>query len=131
MTSTLTASVPSLPACHLSHTVCHSGVSDHGKIALLAFRDFDVQCARLAQGIKQETDQVTGKRDLARLSSWFENFSQRAAEAQPLVMPEMPNVNRRHAGAEPIHVAGFGKIVDVFSSKQRPKKLTIYGDDFR
>ena len=42
------------------------------------FRDFEVQCARLAQGIKQETDQVTGKRDLARLSSWFESFSQQA-----------------------------------------------------
>ena len=46
-------------------------------------------------------------------------------------MPEMPNVQRSHAGAAPIHVAGFAKIVDVFSSKQRPKKLTIYGDDFR
>lgn len=73
---------------------------------------------------------MTGKRDLARLSSWFGNFSQRTAAAQQLVMPEMPNVNRGQAGAELIHVAGFGKIVDVFSSKQRPKKLTIYGDDF-
>lgn len=41
-----------------------------------------MQCARLAQGIKQETDQVTGKRDLARLSPWFEYFSQHAGEVQ-------------------------------------------------
>jgi phosphatidylinositol kinase/protein kinase (PI-3 family) len=30
-----------------------------------------------------------------------------------------------------VHVAGFGKTVNVFSSKQRPKELTIYGSDFR
>ena len=39
-------------------------------------RDFEGKCARLGQAIKQETDQVTGKRDLARLSHWFEAFGQ-------------------------------------------------------
>ncbi len=39
-------------------------------------RDFDGKCARLGQAIKQETDQVTGKRDLASLSHWFEAFGQ-------------------------------------------------------
>ena len=39
-------------------------------------RDFEGKCARLGQAIKQETDQVTGKRDLARLSLWFEAFGQ-------------------------------------------------------
>ena len=53
------------------------------------------------------------------------------AEEQQLVMPEMPNVHTSQADSPPKHVVGFGKMVDVFSSKQRPKKLTIYGDDFR
>lgn len=52
------------------------------------FRDFEGQCARLAQGIKQETDQVTGKRDLARLSSWFDSFSQQAGRWQEDLPPD-------------------------------------------
>ena len=43
---------------------------------LAMLRDFEGKCARLGQAIKQETDQVTGKRDLARLSHWFEAFGQ-------------------------------------------------------
>ncbi|KAL3131372.1 hypothetical protein ABBQ38_007687 [Trebouxia sp. C0009 RCD-2024] len=107
--------------------------SEGEKISGLSLREFDLQCARLAQGIKQETDQVTGKRDLSRLSPWFENFSQHAATAEEerLVMPHMPNVHSKLGQSPPTCVVGFGKMVDVFSSKQRPKKLTIYGDDFR
>lgn len=48
------------------------------------------------------------------------------------MMPAMPSVQGPSIEATvPVHVAGFGKVVDVFSSKQRPKKLTIYGDDFK
>lgn len=37
------------------------------------------------------------------------------------------------AGASPpdVHIVGFGQTVNVFSSKQRPKELTIYGSDFK
>ena len=52
-------------------------------------------------------------------------------EEHQLVMPQMPNVHSSQAGLPLKYVVGFGKMVDVFSSKQRPKKLTIYGDDFR
>lgn len=55
----------------------------------------------------------------------------RAEEEHQLVMPQMPNVHSSQAGVPAKYVVGFGKMVDVFSSKQRPKKLTIYGDDFR
>ena len=54
-----------------------------------------------------------------------------AAEQEQLVMPQMPNMHSSAPGSVPIKVAGFGKMVDVFSSKQRPKKLIIYGDDFK
>ena len=54
-----------------------------------------------------------------------------AEEEHRLVMPQMPTVHSSQAGLPPKFVVGFGKMVDVFSSKQRPKKLTIYGDDFR
>ncbi|EIE23209.1 kinase-like protein [Coccomyxa subellipsoidea C-169] len=30
-----------------------------------------------------------------------------------------------------VHIVGFGRTVNVFSSKQRPKELTIYGSDFK
>lgn len=53
------------------------------------------------------------------------------AEEQRLIMPHMPNVHSSLGHSPPTLVVGFGKMVDVFSSKQRPKKLTIYGDDFR
>ena len=43
-------------------------------------RDFDAKCARLGQAIKQESEQGTGKRDLTRLSHWFEAFSQSASK---------------------------------------------------
>jgi len=52
-------------------------------------------------------------------------------QGEQLVLPHMPNVNSSSSAAEPVHVVSFGKMVDVFSSKQRPKKLTIYGDDFK
>ena len=47
-------------------------------------------------------------------------------------MPWMPTVSDV-AGGPPrgVRIAGFAKSVDMFSSKQRPKKLTIIGDDFR
>ena len=48
-------------------------------------------------------------------------------------MPEMPSIHgsQCHAAEEPVHIVGFAKTVDVFSSKQKPKKLAIYGSDFR
>lgn len=52
-------------------------------------------------------------------------------DAEQLVLPEMPNVSSSSAGLVPVHVVSFGKMMDVFSSKQRPKKLIIYGDDFK
>jgi len=52
-------------------------------------------------------------------------------QGEQLVLPHMPNVNSSSSGAVPVHVVSFGKMVDVFSSKQRPKKLIIYGDDFK
>ena len=54
-----------------------------------------------------------------------------SVEAEQLVLPEMPNVSSSSPGLAPIHVVSFGKMVDVFTSKQRPKKLIIYGDDFK
>ena len=47
-------------------------------------------------------------------------------------MPWMPTVSEVAAGPPAgVRIAGFAKSVDVFFSKQRPKKLTIVGDDFR
>jgi len=48
-------------------------------------------------------------------------------------MPWMPSVGGSGEGtnAADVHIVGFGTTVDVFQSKQLPKKLTIFGDDFR
>ena len=50
-----------------------------------------------------------------------------------LLMPAMPSVQASNslAATAAVHVTGFGKVVDVFNSKQRPKNLTMYGDDFK
>lgn len=47
-------------------------------------------------------------------------------------MPWMPSLGGL-AGSPPpnAHIVGFGKTVSVFSSKQKPKELTIYGSDFK
>ncbi len=45
-------------------------------------------------------------------------------------MPWMPSVAGAD-GASDVRVTGFGKTVQVFSSKQLPKKLEFFGDDFR
>lgn len=47
--------------------------------------------------------------------------------AEQLLIPAMPGIG---AGASDVTVVGFGKSVHVFSSKQAPKKLTIFGSDF-
>lgn len=47
--------------------------------------------------------------------------------AEQLLIPAMPGIG---GGASDVTVVGFGKSVHVFSSKQAPKKLTIFGSDF-
>ena len=51
---------------------------------------------------------------------------------EPLLMPWMPSKGGLAGSLPPdVHVVGFGKTASVFSSKQKPKELTIYGSDFR
>ena len=51
---------------------------------------------------------------------------------EPLLMPWMPSMGGLAGSLPPdVHVVGFGKTASVFSSKQKPKELTIYGSDFR
>lgn len=47
-------------------------------------------------------------------------------------MPAMPGIGAGAgaSGEPPLTIVGFGKAVHVFSSKQAPKKITIYGSDF-
>ena len=52
-------------------------------------------------------------------------------DAGTLLMPWMPSVASADGGACDVRVTGFGKTVQVFSSKQLPKKLEFFGDDFR
>ena len=47
-------------------------------------------------------------------------------------MPWMPSMGGMQGALPPeVAVVGFGRTVHVFGSKQRPKKLKIYGSDFR
>ncbi len=58
--------------------------------------------------------------------------AERSGEQEQLLVPSMPSM-RALAGDLPldVHIVGFGKTVNVFSSKQRPKELIIYGSDFK
>lgn len=47
--------------------------------------------------------------------------------AEKLLMPAMPGFGDAAAA---VTIVGFGKAVHVFSSKQAPKRVTIYGSDF-
>lgn len=82
--------------------------------------------------------------NLAMLSPWFSSFSDPPTGGAPgenpmsrdLFMPSMPSV---HSGfqdfsgglEEGVRVVGFGRTISLFSSKQMPKKLEIFGDDFK
>ena len=48
-------------------------------------------------------------------------------------MPWMPSGGGSDdgGGGGDVAIVGFGKSVEIFSSKQLPKKLTVFGDDFR
>jgi phosphatidylinositol kinase/protein kinase (PI-3 family) len=46
---------------------------------------------------------------------------------EQLLIPAMPGIG---GGTSEVTVVGFGKSVHVFSSKQAPKNLTIFGSDF-
>ena len=51
---------------------------------------------------------------------------------EPLLLPWMPSMGTLAGSLPPdVHVVGFAKTVSVFSSKQKPKELTVYGSDFR
>ncbi|KAK9796984.1 hypothetical protein WJX73_006710 [Symbiochloris irregularis] len=88
----------------------------------------------LAQIFKDFTAVKKGRQDLAHLSPWLASYSAGASDAggEPLVLPAMTSVQSVAAGppAE-LTIVAFGKAVHVFSSKQQPKRLTIYTDDFR
>jgi len=54
------------------------------------------------------------------------------ASGEGVEMPWMPSIAALAAGPpQPVRIVGFGQTVNIFSSKQRPIKLTIYGDDFK
>lgn len=57
----------------------------------------------------------------------------------PLLLPVMPNPYNSHggstaaadlAGQQATAIVGFGRMVSVFGSKQKPKLLRMYGSDF-
>ena len=53
-------------------------------------------------------------------------------QSEALLMPWMPSMGGLNGSLPPdVHIVGFGKTASVFSSKQKPKELTVYGSDFR
>jgi hypothetical protein len=42
-----------------------------------------------------------------------------------------PSAAGGFAGEQEVSILGFGRMVTVYSSKQKPKLLTIYCDDFK
>lgn len=53
-------------------------------------------------------------------------------DGEQLLVPWMPSMGGLEGNLPPdVHIVGFGRTVNVFSSKQRPKELTIYGSDFK
>ena len=60
------------------------------------------------------------------------NFPHCSGENASLLVPWMPTVARIIGGPPPQAViVGFGHTTHVFNSKQKPRKVTIFGDDFR
>ena len=43
-------------------------------------RDFEARCNQITASMKKEGSGATGKRDLTRLSHWFESFSERTGK---------------------------------------------------
>ncbi|KAK9829312.1 hypothetical protein WJX72_005143 [[Myrmecia] bisecta] len=110
--------------------------ADGAKLRGMDGRSFLAACRAIAGELSKADSVLTGKRDLASLSPWLAAFNSPTGagslEGERLLLPSMPSM-QSIAGGPPqdIHIVGFGKTVDVFSSKQKPKKLTIYGSDFR
>ncbi|CAD7699532.1 unnamed protein product [Ostreobium quekettii] len=70
-----------------------------------------------------------GQVELMRFTDWFSKFSNSPgmSSRERLLLPGTPAID---GGEGTVAVVGFGQTVDVFMSKQRPKKLLVYGDDF-
>lgn len=45
-----------------------------------------------------------------------------------LALTSRPGTAQRHFGEE-VNIARFSPIIEILSSKQRPRKLSIFGDD--
>ncbi|KAK9867398.1 hypothetical protein WJX84_001490 [Apatococcus fuscideae] len=122
----------------------------NGKVALIFKKPFDnafgvggtklkkmqpLDFQKAAKPIVEKlSPQDPGKHELSTLSPWFDQFGMTAGdrEAEALLMPWMPSAQAvAHGPPEMVEIVGFAKCAEVFSSKQRPMKLTVYGSDFR
>eukprot|EP00877_Chromochloris_zofingiensis_P010400 jgi/Chrzof1/5613/Cz16g08340.t1 len=114
---------------------------DGSKIPNLGAAGLKAAAAKLLKKHAEEVGKLTEKRQLTDFSKWFQEFTDNAGvvspDRPPLLLPVMPSVYGSSSGSDqqdldhPVAIVGFGKLVDVYASKQKPKKITIYCDDFR
>eukprot|EP00884_Botryococcus_braunii_P014588 jgi/Botrbrau1/2312/Bobra.39_1s0001.1 len=97
------------------------------KLRGMTLKAFTSEGRLLQQALRDKTPNLRGKRDVASLSPWLAQYSDKTESL--VALPYMGAVG---TGPPPdVRVIGFGATVDVFASKQQPKKLQMYGDDFR
>ncbi|GMH34457.1 hypothetical protein BSKO_02291 [Bryopsis sp. KO-2023] len=106
---------------------------DGRRIASMNSDAFRKKSRQIVTKAKDDLSKQQGKCELSLFTPWFSDFttsySSEASGGTKLFLPRMASVGGG-GGFHDVAVVGFGKTVDIFSSKQKPKKLTIYAEDF-
>lgn len=97
--------------------------------------DFKKRSRQLVVKAKEEIGKCRGRCDLSLFTHWFSDFTTMYSAGGPSVKSEhtllLPRMASTESSSDRIDakIVGFGKTVTIFSSKQKPKMLTIYTDD--
>lgn len=98
--------------------------------------DFKKRSRQVITKAKEEIGKCRGRCDLSLFTPWFSDFTTMYSAEGPfaenehtLFLPRMASAGL-FSNSNDVQVLGFGKTVSIFSSKQKPKMLTIYADDF-
>lgn len=108
---------------------------DGKSICNMSADEFKKKSRQLISRAKEELQKYKGNCEISQFSPWFSEFTTEHSSnniplGHKLLVPGMAVAGSEASCVHDVEIVGFGKTVTIFSSKQKPKKLTIYAANF-
>lgn len=108
---------------------------DGRSIRGMGAEDFKKKSRQLISRAKEELQKYKGRCEISLFSHWFSEFTtdysaNASSLGHKLLVPSMAVAGSEFSSVHNVEIVGFGKNVNIFSSKQKPKKLIVYAANF-